>query len=69
MALDADGDFVVVWESDGSDGTDTDSQSIQMRTRAFAFIFEDGFESGDLSAWSLVVGGDGSVLAGFGSDQ
>ena len=29
MAADADGDFVVVWESDGSSGTDTSGDSIQ----------------------------------------
>lgn len=29
VAADADGDFVVVWDSEGSDGTDTDSISIQ----------------------------------------
>ena len=29
VSLDADGDFVVVWHSDGSAGTDTDSLSIQ----------------------------------------
>ena len=29
VAVDADGDFVVVWESNGSSGSDTDSTSIQ----------------------------------------
>ncbi len=29
VAMDADGDFVVVWASNGSSGTDTDGQSIQ----------------------------------------
>lgn len=29
VAMDADGDFVVVWESDDSDGTDTSGESIQ----------------------------------------
>ncbi len=29
VSLDADGDFVVVWESDGSGGTDTSSESVQ----------------------------------------
>ena len=29
VAADADGDFVVVWQSNGSSGTDTDSRSIQ----------------------------------------
>ncbi|MCG8455583.1 MAG: hypothetical protein MI919_04825, partial [Holophagales bacterium] len=29
VAVDADGDFVVVWTSNGSDGTDNSSYSIQ----------------------------------------
>ncbi len=29
MALDAGGEFVVVWTSDGSGGTDTDLDSVQ----------------------------------------
>ncbi len=29
VAIDADGDFVVVWQSDGSGGTDTDRMSVQ----------------------------------------
>ncbi len=49
VALDADGDAVVVWQSRGSGSTDVDGTSIQ-RTPA-ASIFADGFESGDLSAW------------------
>ncbi len=50
VALAADGDCVVVWDSEGSGGTDTDGRSIQ-KTPA-RLIFADGFESGDAAAWS-----------------
>ncbi len=53
VAMDADGDFVVVWESYGSPGTDT-NYSIQGR-RYQALVFADGFESGDTSVWSSTV--------------
>lgn len=55
MAMVADGNFVAVWASFGSGGTDTSDQSIQMRLLTVG-IFADGFESGDTSAWSSVVG-------------
>ena len=48
------GDFVVAWESDGSYGTDTSSDSIQGQRYASP-IFTDGFESGDTSAWTSTV--------------
>ena len=54
VAADADGNFVIIWYSSGSDGTDTDSFSIQAQRFAF-FVFADGFESGDISAWSGAV--------------
>ncbi len=41
VAMDADGDFVVVWESDGSFGTDNDGRSIQAQRYA-----SDGFPVG-----------------------
>jgi len=47
----AQGDFVVVWDSNGSYGTDTSFDSIQGQ-RFASPIFIDGFESGDTSAWS-----------------
>ncbi len=55
VTLDADGDFLVVWESLGSGGTDKDESSIQGR-QFLAAIFADGFESGDTSAWSSSTG-------------
>ena len=58
VALDADGDFVVVWNSAGSDDTDSDGASIQGQRYAGIFaarIFADGFESGDTTAWSPVA--------------
>ncbi len=48
------GDFVVVWDSYGSSGSDTDSFSAQGQ-RFSPMIFADGFESGDTSAWSATV--------------
>ncbi len=52
VASDTEGDFVVVWRSDGSAGTDSSGTSIQ---RTFVeVIFADGFESGDTNAWSNV---------------
>ena len=46
-----DGEFVVVWMSAGSYGTDNSESSIQGQRFATP-IFADGFESGDASAWS-----------------
>ncbi len=54
VGVNADGDFVVVWESTGSSGTDTSSNSIQAQRFAVP-ILSDGFESGDTSAWSDTV--------------
>ena len=56
MAVEAGGDFVVVWGSYGSGGTDTAYFSIQGQRYADpTSIFADGFESGDTSAWSTAV--------------
>jgi hypothetical protein len=46
----ADGTFVVAWDSYGSAGTDSSSNSIQ--AQHYSPIFADGFETGDVSAWS-----------------
>jgi hypothetical protein len=51
VAMNERGDVVVVWESLGSAGTDGDSWSIQSQ-RFLLPIFSDGFESGDVTAWS-----------------
>ncbi len=48
-----DGSFLVVWESEGSSGTDTDRESIQWRMSPLVTLFSDGFESGDTSAWAI----------------
>ena len=50
VASDPHGDLVVVWQSNGSAGSDTDSSSIQ--ARRFDGLFRDGFESADTSRWS-----------------
>jgi hypothetical protein len=51
VALDIDGDFVAVWYSLGSSGTDTSLHSIQGQRFATP-VFVEGMESGDLSGWS-----------------
>ncbi len=50
VAVDDHGNFVVVWGSNGSGGTDTDEKSVQIKPSGL--IFADGFESGDTSAWT-----------------
>ena len=52
-AVNALGDFVVVWTSEGSSGTDTSETSVQGQ-RFTLTLFQDDFETGDLSAWSSV---------------
>jgi hypothetical protein len=42
-------DFVVVWTSAGSFGTDSSSASVQ--AQRFGCVFCDGFESGDTDSW------------------
>lgn len=54
-AVDAEGNFVVVWESLGSYDSDSSSYSIQGQHFASRPVLIDSFESGDLSAWSNVV--------------
>jgi hypothetical protein len=62
IATSPDGDFIVVWESDGQDG----SSGGIFGQRYGDIIFEDGFESGDLTRWSSAStgGGDVSVTGG-----
>lgn len=52
--VDSEGNFVVVWESRYSDGSDTD-WSVQAQRFASRPVLVDNFESGDLSAWSSIV--------------
>lgn len=47
-------EFVVTWTSLGSNGDDSSGHSIQGQ-RYVLPLFADGFESGDLSAWSHSV--------------
>jgi len=49
------GDFVVVWESEGSYGTDTSFTSIQGQRLSTTLIFSDSFETSDTSGWSSSV--------------
>ena len=54
VGMNADGVFVVTWESQGSPGPDSDYGSVQGRRYYGHEIFTDGFESGDASAWTNV---------------
>lgn len=49
------GEFVVVFESDSSQGGDTSGTSIQLR-RFGARTFDNGFETGDFAGWAEAVG-------------
>lgn len=51
VAMQPSGDFVVVWKSSVSGGTDISDTSIQARRFRVPF-FLDGFETGDTSRWS-----------------
>jgi hypothetical protein len=56
VAAGAPSNFMVVWDSDGSDGTDNSASSIQgQRYSSGEVIFSDDFESGDTSSWSSTV--------------
>lgn len=54
-AIDAEGTFVVVWESLGSYGSDPSSFSVQAQRYRATAVFADCFESGDTSHWSGTV--------------
>lgn len=45
--------FAVVWRSMGSVGDDDSGTSMQGQLFTQANVFSDGFESGDMSAWSM----------------
>ena len=70
IAADAHGRFVVSWHSNGLDGG---GYGVQVQ-RFGDLIFEDGFETGTLSAWSttglaagdLVVGGEAALHGAMG---
>jgi len=53
VAMDAAGNFVLVWESTGSFDDDSSGTSIQQRR--FDGLFRDGFESNGTSRWSQTV--------------
>jgi hypothetical protein len=63
IATNPDGDFIVVWESDGQDG----SGGGIFGQRYGDIIFEDGFESGDLTRWSSASTGGGDVTVTGGA--
>jgi hypothetical protein len=64
VAADAAGDFVVVWDSDQQDG---DALGVFGQRFEPDLIFADGFESGDLSAWSQSESGGGDLAASPGA--
>jgi len=49
------GDFVVVWMSPGSAGSDNWSTSVHAQRYSGPLVFADGFESADTSAWSAAA--------------
>jgi hypothetical protein len=51
VATDADGNFIVAFQSVGSNGTDPD---ISVQARRYDQLFRDGFESADASRWSAI---------------
>ena len=53
VAADPRGNFVVLWESAGSVGTDSSESSIQ--GQVYDALFRDGFESSDTIEWSAAV--------------
>ena len=52
--MDGQGNFIVVWDSEGSPGNDSHNRSVQgQRYSAGAeVVFSDGFESGDTTGWT-----------------
>jgi hypothetical protein len=53
LVVDPSGNFVVVWASNGSAGTDQDWMSVQ--GQRFDQLFRDGFESGDAARWTALL--------------
>jgi len=60
-----DGDFVVVWGGDGQDG---DSSGV-FGQRYGDLIFEDGFESADLSRWSSTAADTADLIVSGAAGQ
>jgi hypothetical protein len=52
--MDGQGNFIVVWDSEGSPGNDSHNRAVQgQRYSAGAeVVFSDGFESGDTTGWT-----------------
>jgi hypothetical protein len=55
LAIDADGDVALAWESLGSPGDDQSLHSIQLRRLSLRLLFADGFASGNTAQWSVTV--------------
>ncbi|MEO7794225.1 MAG: hypothetical protein ABIV06_05575 [Thermoanaerobaculia bacterium] len=54
VAIDGAGNFVIVWESQGSFDGDASDKSVQQRR--YDALFRDGFETGTTARWSATVG-------------
>ncbi len=54
-SVDPEGNFVVVWESQGAFNLPAWSDVVQAQRFASRPVLVDSFESGDLSAWSIIV--------------
>jgi hypothetical protein len=55
VALDASGDGVVVWQSNGSPGNDASGTSVQARRVSLDKLFLDDFETGGTASWSARI--------------
>lgn len=55
VSITSDGLILVAWESAGADGNQQAVRGQCLRWVDSAVIFEDGFETGDFSAWSSVL--------------
>jgi hypothetical protein len=53
VATDTQGNFVVAWWSNGSNGSDTSGYSVQ--AQRYDALFRDGFETGDDGRWSATT--------------
>ena len=54
-SVDSEGNFVVVWESQGALNLPAWSDVVQAQRFASRPVMVNSFESGDLSAWSSIV--------------
>ena len=74
IAMDADGDFVVAWRSEGSSGTDTDSRSIQAQRYNSSGLAQSGqfqvntYTTGSQHGPAIAMDADGDFVVAWWSD-